>query len=140
MWTDGGTAIQVEEEAGTRSIPVRFDVAVVAIDDLTGRLSWVGQGGLGYTPLDGGVGAESPLTSMTKPIELFARAGVAYWSLRGDNGIVLYCRYDSDAGCAPKELVNGLMPPATNDGIVAISHGVLAIVSSDLTSELLVWP
>ena len=80
------------------------------------------------------------MTSTTKPIELFARSGVAYWSLRGNSGIVLYCRVDADAGCAPKELVNGLTPaPTTNDGIAATSRDVLAVVSSNLTSELFVW-
>jgi len=138
-WTDGGSAIQLDEGAATRSIPVRFDVAAVAVDAVSGNLSWVGQGGVGYVRLDGG-GADSPLTSTTKPIELFARSGVAYWSLRGNSGIVLYCRVDADAGCAPKELVNGLTPaPTTNDGIAATSRDVLAVVSSNLTSELFVW-
>jgi hypothetical protein len=139
-WTDGGSTVQLEDGTRSSSIPVRFDVALVATDDLSGSLYLVGQGGVGFMPFDGGPGAAFPLTSMTKPIEFFARRGVAYWSLRGNSGIVLYCRCDSGAGCSPKLLVNGLTPaPTTNDGIVATSRDVLAIVSSNVGSELFVW-
>jgi hypothetical protein len=140
-WTDGGKTIRLADGLGSGAVDLPYDVALVATDDESRNLYWAGQAALGFVQFDGGGSTIFTLTSQTKPIALFARRGSAYWSLRGDNGIVVYCRFDSNNACSPKELANGLTPaPTTNDGIVATSHEVLAIVSSDLTSALFVWP
>ena len=138
-WTDGGTTIELDERAASQSVPVRFDIAVLAADEITGSLFWVGQGGVGYIRLDGGSG-DWPVESMSKPIELFARAGIAYWSVKNGNGVIVYCHIDSDAGCDPQLIVNGAMPvPTTSDGIVATSRDVWAIVRSSTDSQLFLW-
>jgi hypothetical protein len=139
-WTDGGKTVELTDGLGSTAVAVPYDVALVATDEVSGNLYWVAQAALGFMQFDGGGGGVVTLPSSTKPMELFARAGVAYWNLRGNSGYVLYCRFDSDAGCSPKELANGLTPgPTMSDGIVATSHDVLAIVSSNLTSALFVW-
>jgi hypothetical protein len=140
-WTDGGKTIRLAGSLGSSAVDLPYDVALVATDDVSGNLYWVGVGALGFIQFDGGGSTIFTLPSLAKPMELFARHGAVYWSLHGDNGIVVYCRFDSNTACSAKLLANGLMPgPTNNDGIVAASHEVLSIVSSDLAIELFVWP
>jgi hypothetical protein len=115
----------------------------VATDSTSGNLYWEGQNAVGFVHFDGtGDTRSANLTSGTKPTELFAARGVVYWSLHPTNGVVSYCRFDSNAACSPANLPTGVAGVTTNHGIVANSRKVLAIVSSDInrfSPELFVW-
>lgn len=142
-WADGGSTVRVADPSTNAAIVLPYSVSVLATDEASGDLYWEGQSALGLMQFDGGAARTFPLTSTSKPIELFAARGVAYWSLRSANGVVSYCRFDADAGCTPTDLASpGLPTPTTNDGIVATSRNVLAVVSSDMTlfpPQLVVW-
>jgi len=130
-WTDGGTRIHFESPSGSTFVDLQGEATLVATDESSGELAWVGPTAVGRMPFDGGPGELSRLTSVPKPTALFAGRGAIDWSLHASNS-VSSCRFDDAGICAPIEYPSGLGALVTTSrGIVADSREVLAVFSSD---------
>ncbi len=143
-WTDGGKTIHVSKGQDGIDISLKYEASVLATEGESDDLYWEGQFAVGVVRFDGDGGAFSPLSSGSKPTQLFAARGFVFWSLLAGSPptSISYCRFDSTTPCESKDLASGLAGRTTNFGIVADSREVLAIVSSlddAFPSELLMW-
>ena len=131
-WTDGGTRLHFAGDLGTSFVDLPSQASLVATDEASGYLYWVGSFAVGALPFDGGVGETSALTSRTAPTALFASSGVAYFSLHASNS-VSYCSFDDGGSCVPREDPSGVgVIDTTCWGIVANSKKLLALFSADV--------
>ena len=148
-WADGGPMIHVDTSVIDLGSP--HVANVMGIDRTSGDLYWENRNELGAIYADGAAYTDGatvriwPLGDQgSSPIELFASAGVVYWSTFPNGGsTVFYCRVDSDAGCSPGSL-STMGVGNENYGIVTDSRNVLAIVGSNNNNppqpELAAWP
>jgi hypothetical protein len=148
-WADGGPMIHVDTSVIDLGSPHAANA--MGIDRTSGDLYWENRNELGAIYADGAAYTDGsavriwPLGDQgSSPVELFASAGVVYWSTFPSGGsTVFYCHVDSDAGCIPAQLSTMGVGNA-NYGIVANSRNVLAIVGSTVNSppepELAAWP
>jgi hypothetical protein len=146
-WVSGGTIIRFDGPRGRSMVNLgQYTADVVATDAVTGNLYWEGQDAVGYMAFDGTGSTISPLQSGAKPTQLFAANGTVFWSLlftTSPTTIVSYCQFDSDAGCAPRQLLPNVTGKSADNGLIANSREVMTAVSYPVDSfpgpELVVW-
>lgn len=143
-WTTGGESIHVTKGQTTSAINLSYQVSLVATEGTSDNLYWEGQYAVGFVHFDGTGSTVSQVASSSKPTQLFAARGFAFWSLLSGSPPtnVSYCRFDTTTTCVPRDLPTGVAGRTTDFGIAANSRDVYAIINSldyAFPSELLMW-
>jgi hypothetical protein len=142
-WSDSRSTIHIDRSAFDLA---PHDVAVIGFDRASSDLYWGGRFEVGAILADGAPDRIYSLGDQgNRPDELFSANGVVYWSI-ATLSTVFYCQTAADGGCTVNTgtLNSGVAGANTNDGIVATSRNVLAIIGSTnnmpAEPELAAWP